>query len=193
MPFLYLPDALSLAMMIVALCLLRRLAVAHFCQEVHRQRLDLLLYWADKGLPAAHPAYAGVLGGMGLASGLAPAISPARLLFVSRYFRKNRRNCLRGLLPAGIDEQGPGLLGLKDGKVRESLRRVQLEFDISLGTYYLLGSISGWFLTVGIAVRLIRRVARRPADRIGWAFDAMEKIFSHLGRRAFRLAHAALA
>jgi len=187
-PFLYLPDAVSLALLITALCLLRRLAVARCLQELHRLRLDLLLYWTDRGLPEAHPAYACLANQMRLASTLSPGVSPSRLFFVGRRYQR-----IPVILRDRIDEQGPGLIGIEDTKARERLRRIQLEFDISFGTYYLLGSISGWVVTTVIAVRLIRRVARRPADRIGWAFDVMEKTFSRLGRRALRLAYAGRA
>ena len=189
MPFLYLPDAVSLALLIIGLTLLRRSAIAHCQQELHRLQLDVLLYWTDKGLPTAHQAYGNLRSQISSASELTAGVSPARLFFVSRRCKKLPASAYQQLLPDWSKGLEPSLDGLDDRKAREKLRRFQLEFAISFGIFFLLGSISGWMVTGAILFRLIRRMlSHRVANRTDWAFDLMERIFSRLGRRALRLA-----
>jgi hypothetical protein len=188
-PFIYLPDAVSLALLILGLNLLRRSAIAHCRQELHRLRLDVLFCWTDRGLPTAHQAYGILRSQMNSACALLEEVSPARLMFVSRRCRKMPSGACQQLLPDWSKGLEPSLQVLNDRKARERLRRVQLEFDISFGMFFLLGSISGWMVTGVILFRLIRRMlSHRAANRIDWAFDLMERLFSRLGRRALRLA-----
>ncbi len=189
MLFLYLPDVISLVLLTVALTLLRSLAVAHCRQEIHRLRLELLLYWTSKGLYPPQPVYGNLTGQMSAGSELAEGLTPARLFLVRRKCRSISESAFRRLVPDWSQE--PGLRGLHDSKSRERLRRIQLEFDISLGMFFLFGSISGWMVTGGILFNVLRRMAaRKPASRTDWAFDLVEKVFSRLGRRALRLAFA---
>jgi hypothetical protein len=187
--FLYLPDAVSLTLLIIALNLLRRSAIAHCQQELHRLRLDLLLCWTDKELPTAHQAYGNLRSQISSASGLLAGVSPARLFFVRDRWQKTAASADQQLLLDWSKGLEPSLQALDDRKARAKLRRIQLEFDISFGMFFLLGSISGWMVTGAILFKLIRRMlSQRPANRTDWAFDLMERIFSRLGRRALRLA-----
>ncbi len=189
MLFLYLPDAISLVVLIIGLTLLRASAIAHCRQELHRLRLDLLLYWTERGLPARHYGYGNVIGQIVAASELIEALTPARLYFARRLFRRSipgKRPCAP---PECLQGMKPEFPSLPDPTASEKLRRVQLEFDLSCGIFFLLGSISGWMVTSGILLKLIRRMwARKPANRTDWAFDFMERVFSHEGRCALRLA-----
>jgi hypothetical protein len=126
---------------------------------------------------------------MSSASELLAGVSPARLFFVRGRCQKTAAGACQQLLPDWSKGLEPSLQALDDRKAREKLRRIQLEFDISFGMFFLLGSISGWMVTGAILFKLMRRMlSQRPANRTDWAFDLMERIFSRLGRRALRLA-----
>ncbi len=186
MPSLYLPDAISLTLLIIELTLLRQAAVAHCRQEAQRLQVDLLLYWSDRGLPPNHEAYDILRTQFHNAFELSAGISPARLFFAHRRFRKFCAGPYQPHLRQWSLESG--LRTLNDPKVRQRLRKVQLEFDISLGMFLLLGSVSGWLMAGAVLSRLFRRMlSRRRANPMDWGFDLMERLLSHLGRRSLRL------
>lgn len=189
MPFLYLPDAVSLTLLIIGLSLLRRSAMAHCRQEMHRLRLEVLLYWTAEGLSTGHPAYGNLCGRINAAAELLEKVSPARLFFIARFCKRTSSSVWSPLLPDCTRRLEEWIQSIDDQRTQKRLRRVQLEFDISLGMFFLLGSVSGWMVTSAILLKLIRRMlSHRSADRTDWAFDLMEKIFSRLGRRTLQLA-----
>ncbi len=123
------------------------------------------------------------------ASELTEGLTPARLFFVRRLCRGDFVGTGPGLLPERPQRLRPEFPPLPDSTTTEKLRRVQLEFDITCGMFFLLGSVSGWMATSVILFRLIgRMLTHRPASRTDWAFDFLEKVFSREGRRALRLA-----
>jgi hypothetical protein len=189
MPFLYLPDAVSLILLVVVLSLLRQTAGDHCRQELHRLRLGALLFWSDEGLPLSHRAYVDLARQIRAASELTDRVSPARLFFISHRCGKLPPQACLQRLPDWCGNLGSAIEELDDRKAREKARRIQLEFEISFGMFYLLGSLSGWMVAAVLSFRVIRRMMlRKPDSRTDWAFDLIEKVFSRLGRRSLRLA-----
>jgi len=188
-PFLYLPDAVSLALLFAALELLRRSAVDHVRQVSIGIRNEMLAYWMREGLPLSHPAYVRLRRQIDTSIRCADKVTPARLYFVSRWFR----NAARCEDQSGFTDALAGLrrptLDIEDTRVRDKVRRFDLELNASLGIFFLTASISGWILLLPILLRMIKRVARRrPKSRVDLFFDLAERILSRLGRRALTLA-----
>ena len=184
-PFLYLPDAVSLTLLFVALTLLRRAAIEHLRQELLRLRKEMILYWSGNELPFDHAAYQQLRALLAQVAELAPRLSPARFFFIHRLAR--RIGPAKELpLPAGECSGGQsGSSG--DRKAGLKLQRLHLEMHLSVGAFLLLGSISGWMLLCSILVRLVlKKLGGRPARKVG-VFDLTEKLVSRVGFDAVKL------
>jgi hypothetical protein len=189
MPFLYLPDAVSLFLVFVVLSLLRHSALTHFRQELVGIRNELLLFWCEKGFSPVHPAYSCLRGRIDAAIGFSSEISPARFFFIWRLCRniEMRGDPYLPPDPASILEHH--VRNVEEMAVRQKLRRIQLETDTALGMFFLFGSLSGWLLAAYVLLRVTRRLARRRSkERTDWFFDLFERILSRVGRRAERAA-----
>lgn len=192
LPFLYLPDTVSLILLIVTLGMLRSAAVCHLRQELLVLRKELLILFLSGNGSLHDPLYADLKSLIETSMRLAPTLSPARLLFVFRY---RRLLVKRGCLPPApvhrcvrVDSAAAGT----EPKQREKLRRYRMELHLGLGTFFLLGSISGWGLLLTLIPGMIRRsLSHRPGHRIDTFFDLTERILGRIGRRALRLAIAA--
>ncbi len=182
MPFLYLPDAISLTLITCALWLLRRAAISHCRQELYRINMETLLYWPDNTVPEDEKVYSTFLSRINAGGDLAERVTPARLFFAARLCERNPTIALQ--LPQRTSPVGSINVG-----TRKKLQRLLLESEIGYGMFYMFGSISGWALSSIVLSRLVwRAAARKRKDRIGWAFDALERILSRAGRRALKLA-----
>ncbi len=189
MPFLYLPDAISLILLLLALSLLRRSALVHFEQEMNRLQVDLFHCRIDAGFPAGVPSYTNLRHRIRSAIECAARVSPARLFCVARLLRKTPGFEWEHTLPewcTGLEDRvGP----VSDKRTQERLQRIQMECSMNLGVFYLVASISGWILTATVLFHLSWRLfSRRRANRVDWLFDMMERVFIQLGRRAHWLA-----
>ncbi len=188
-PFLYLPDAISLAMLIYALTLLRRSSICHCREELYRLQQETLLCWADIAIAEDARVYREVSGRITAGIESLESTTPARLFFIGRACAKIPATVYQHLLPEWAAGTEPVLLGLEDRKVQQKLQRVLLESDICLGIFYLFGSLSGWAKATVLLCKVIARMpSHKKSHRIDWAFDAMERVFSREGRRALRLA-----
>ena len=186
MPFLYLPDAISLALLISALTLLRHSAVSHCRQELHKLGLEMVLGLAENPSAAAG-AGCSLRNRIFASAELAERVTPARLFFVDRFCSRTRISACRP--PMRVTGAGSILGSVEEPRARKKLQRILLESDITYGMFYLFGSLSGWALTILILFRLMRRMpSRKFSGRIDWTFDVLEKTFSYLGRRALMLA-----
>lgn len=188
-PFLYLPDALSLTLLFVALTLLRRSAIAHLRQELLRLRKEMILYWSGNELPFDHAAYQQLRALLAEVAELAPRLSPARFFFINRHVS---RSGLGEMLPSPAAEHVRIQSGsAEDRKAKLKLQRLHLEMNLGVGTFFLLGSISGWMLLCTILIRLaIRKVTGRSAHA-ATVFDLAEKLISRIGFEALKLARFA--
>ncbi len=188
MPFLYLPDAISLALLLLALTLLRRCASLHLRRELQALRLDLIECWGS-GSASVTPACLHLTREIDYALEHCEQMSPARLLFVERALKSAPTASGGFLLLESMSGLEPLLCSANDPKVRQKLRRIEMQIHTNLGVFCLLASISGWLLGIRILVALIRRaLSSHPKDRIDWLFDMMERVFIHHGRRAHKLA-----
>ena len=190
-PFLYLPDAVSLTLLLVLIGLLRRSAIIHVRQDLLRLRGEMFVWWVDKGLSLPNPAYMSLCKQIDSSVKLAPIFSPARLYFTLRLYRQLEKFGFSHLFsnPAAGFEQH--IERIADSKTRDKLRRTQLEIDMSVGTLYLLASMSGWILTFPIFFRMITRsLSGTSENRVDKLFDLGERVLSRVGRRAQQLALA---
>jgi len=187
-PFLYLPDAISLALLIAALTLLRRSAVAHVRQELLRLRKDMIVYWGAGGLPFDDPEYLRVRALLVRAAAVAPRLSPAHCFFLDR------------LLHSGSAAVTPAIPSFDSqparGKAKIKLDRISLESNLAVGSFFLLGSLSGWMMICSLLIRLAARKirGRKPANPAS-VLDLAEKLISRIGFRAMnivRLVHPRL-
>jgi hypothetical protein len=188
MPFLYLPDAVSLALLVITLTLLRRSAVEHFHQELLKIRSELMLYCCDIGLPVDHPAYLHIQDEISRIGGIAEKISPARLFFAHCLFKRAFTDESSQVLPFTVGNFGKKLSNLENHQIVEKLSRFQLEINLSLGSLYLLGSISGWILSSRLLLKICARmVARSSKKRIDNHLDLGERLISRLGQQTLTL------
>ena len=190
MPFLYLPDAISLAFLLIVLTLLRRTAIAHIQQELCGIRNELFVYCSIKKLPLSHTAYLNLSHRIDSASRLAPEVSRARLFFTGSLASETGKSGNEHPLPNPASELSLHIKSIEDKEIREKLRRFELETSLSFGVFFLLGSISGWIYMSWLLMRLlVRLVSRRPpGSRVDWFFDMAERLIASLGGRALRLA-----
>jgi hypothetical protein len=187
-PFLYLPDAISLTILLLALCLLRRSAIAHLRQELIQNRKDLLLLWFENDLPHNHMAYTGLSRLIDDAIKLVPRISPARLYFLFRLSEEVLGNRPRSFMPWPDDTLSRQFESIPNKRIREKLWRIRLEMNFSLGTFYLMGSLSGWLLSCSIMLRLLRKsFSHSPRAGMDAFFDLAEKTLARTGRHVQRL------
>ena len=185
MPFLYFPDAITLLLMLAALSLLRSLAVIHVRQELTALKNELLAYWARTGRPFEHPAHAGLRRRINSRIAYCGSLSPALVYWTQRFDRVAVANRYRNLASecSGVVEKE--LDEIAEKSIKSRISRFNLEGDVSFGTFYLLGSISGWMLMTPLFLRMLIRVGRhKSSNRVDYFFDVAEKVLARTGRRA---------
>jgi len=191
LPFLYLPDAVTLILLVLLLSEMRKVAVCHVRQELLAIREEMIRFWIDNKLAPTDGGYLSLDRWLDSSLRLAPKLSPARLLFVYRF---RQRSLKQGrLLPfpdlgrvAVLDAQRSA-----NGSVDEKLRRLQTEMSLALGAFFLAGSVSGWVVLLLIMPKMIRRsFAHDPGRRIDAFFDMAEHLLSRMGRKALEIGFA---
>jgi hypothetical protein len=190
LPFLYLPDAVTLVLLMLVLSELRKIAISHVRQELLIIRKEMLTFWLNNGLDRADEGYLALRGLIDSSIRLAPRLSPARLVFV---WQLQKRMTRRGHPPPFPDERAAWLrLGrIANQSSREKLRRLALEMTLALGTFVLIGSISGWAILLLVLPKMIRRsFAHRSGHRVDVFFDMAERMLSRVGRRAQEIGFA---
>ncbi len=191
LPFLYLPDAISLSLMLIILDLLRRSAVVHLRQELLGIRKGLFFYWSGKKLPVSDPAYLDLLSRIDSGVRLAHKLSPARLFFVRRSLSRMEKQSGGQSVKDQPREPGTRLDHFEAEKVRKKLQRIELETNLLLGVFLLVASVSGWILLLGIVSRVFLRLfSRKSGSRIDYVFDLAEKLVARFGARSLRIALA---
>jgi hypothetical protein len=171
-PFLYLPDAVSLLLLCAGLMLLRELAVEHLRIEMEQVRAAL------RG--ASGTADLSIL--VDAIDRLAPRISPARLFFIQRAARPAAR--LDPIADFERRAEAPA-----ERSQREKLLHLRFETLMRTGLFVLLGSVSGWILSLQLLARIVWRLRGYPRrDRADRFVDLWEKLVPSVGRRALGLA-----
>jgi hypothetical protein len=187
-PFLYLPDAISLAFIVIALLLLRRLAVEHFRQELLKIRNKLVLYCCDVGFPLHHPACLHIHDEITLLGRIAERISPANLYYVRRVCMEAFKDNPLEVFSLATDPFGERRDKIENERIAEKLLITQLEIDLTLGSLYLLGSLSGWIISARILYKIaFRKVAAHPRGKLDKRMDLAERFISRIGYRTLVL------
>jgi hypothetical protein len=187
-PFLYLPDAISLALLVVALILLRRSAIEHFRQELLKIRHRMVVYCCDIGFPLRHPAYLHIHDEITLLDRIAQRISPAHLFFIRRVCNEAFTNESLRFLPCKPDRLEEKLDKIGNKRLAEKLRTTQLEINLTLGSLYLLGSLSGWMLSSRFLYKIaFRKIPGHPKKKSDKRIDLAERFISRIGYRMLLL------
>jgi hypothetical protein len=187
-PFLYLPDAISLAIIVIALFLLRHLAIEHFRQELLKIRNKLILFCSDAKFPLDHPACLHIHNEITLLGRIVERISPANLFFIRRVCKDALRNDPRFVLPFAPDRLGEKLDKIANRRMAEKLLITQLEINLTLGSFYLLGSLSGWMISLrGLYKVAFRKLAGHPKRKLDKRMDMAERLISRIGYETFVL------
>ena len=183
MPFLYLPDAISLTLVLIGLTLLRQSIVEHLRQEFLRIREQVRIYWTSTRLPHDEPALVALEQLLDSLIRLAPKVSPARLFFVFRRLLKASKN-LDEMQRDPHSELARRIGAIREAKIREALERFQLEIIFRVGVFVLIGSLTGWIFLSSLLFRVfVRLFAHRSGDRLDWSMELMEKLTYRIGRR----------
>jgi hypothetical protein len=189
LPFLYLPDAVTLILLLLALSMLRSAAIGNIRQELLLIRKEMLSFRLNGGRDGADPAYGALRSLVDSSIKLAPELSPARLLFVFRLQRKLAKKGMPLPIPNPALEVNRCIEETAARDARTKLKRLQMEMNLGIGTFFLLGSVSSWVLMFVIVPRLVRRsFTHHPGHRVDAFFDMIERVLSRLGRRALWLA-----
>jgi len=188
LPFLYLPDAVTLILLLLVLDALRRVAVIHIRQELLIIRKEMLAFRLAGDPARVDAGYAALRRLIDSSITLAPRLSPARLLFIYRLLRKSVKRGSPAPPPDPAREVGDRIAGASDRDCREKLRRLQMEMSLSLGTFFLVASLSGWALLLAAMPGMMKRsITHHPEHRTDAFFDMAERVLGRLGRHAQRI------
>ena len=171
--------------------MLRSVAVSHIRQELLIIRKEMITFWLDRSLERSDAGYLALRGLIDSSIRFAPRLSPARLLFVYRLERKAAKQ--GNPLPIADAARMVSLIidrtAHKNG--REKLKRLQMEMSLGMGTFFLMGSISGWAVCFVVVLKMIKRsLAHYTVHRTDAFFDMAERVLSRFGRRAQRIGFA---
>ena len=188
LPFLYLPDAVTLILLLVVLAMLRSAAICHLRQELLIIRKEMLSFWLDRGLDHADRGYSALNELLSATIRFAPRFSPARLLFIHRLKKKTLKQGRLFPLPDPARDARLLIDRTADGNGREKLIRLQMELNLSLGTFFLVGSLSGWVLFSAVVYKMAKRsIADYQDHRIDVFFDMAERVLGRIGRQALMI------
>jgi hypothetical protein len=191
LPFLYLPDAVTLSLLLVVFKALRVAAVDHATSELLSLREEMLVFWLSNGLNRNDEGYLALSNILESAMRLLPALSPARLVFIDRFGKKVTKRGVELQLPNPSRNADRLIDGTMTENGRQKLRRLHLETNLVLGTFLLMGSLSGCALSLTIASRMLKRtIAHHGIGRTDFFFDLLERVLGTLGRQALRIGSA---
>jgi len=189
MPFLYLPDAISLMLLFVALSLLRQSAVEHLRMELDRLRREVLEYWLETGAPLKDSSYVSLQSLIDSSDRLADKFSPGRLFFVHLCWRKITKSQNERLFPDPLGEFERQVVAVTEKRILEKLLSFELDMVMKLGVFLMVASISGWISFFYFEFRILWRSRTWPAgNRVDRFMDFNERLVTRMGREAHRLA-----
>ncbi len=188
LPFLYLPDAVTLILLFLVLDALRRVAVAHIRQELLIIRKELLIFRLSGDPTRVDQGYAALRALIDSSIALAPRLSPARLLFIYRFLRRSVKQGRPVPIPDPAQEVSDHIESGTDRACREKLRRLQTEMNLSMGTFFLTASLSGWAVLLASVPGMVKRsITRHSQHRMDAFFDMAERVLGRLGRRTQKI------
>ncbi len=178
---------MTLLLLMVVFSMLRSAAVIHIKQELLFFHKEMLVHWLDNGLDRTDRGYVALRNLIESSIRLVPQISPGRLLFFRRLQRRTAKSAT--LFPSPSREVGLLMEGTQDEKGRAKLKKLQMEMDLGMGTFILMGSLSGWFILSVIMSKMLKRtLSRHKVNRTDFFFDLLERMLVHLGRRTLEYA-----
>ncbi len=190
-PFLYLPDAITLILLLVVLGMLRSVAINHIRQELLIIRKEMLFYWLNNGLDRNDGGYVALRKLIESSIMLVSRLSPARLIFIYRLQRKRADGGAILRFPNPSREVSLLIENIANAGGRKKLERLQMEMNLGLGTFFLMGSLSGWCLLFIIVPRMLKRTLSHYQDhRTDVFFDMAERVLASLGRKAQQIGYA---
>jgi hypothetical protein len=190
LPFLYLPDAITLILLLVVFGMLRRAAIDHVRQELSIIRKETLLFWLNHALDFNDRGYWALRHLIDSSMELVPGLAPGRLVFIYRLQRKTE-GATSLSFPDPSREVQYLISCTSNVKGREKLKRLHLEMNMALGSYFLMGSISGWFLLLFLVSKMLKRtVSHYQKHRTDVFFDMFERVLASLGRQALQIGSA---
>jgi hypothetical protein len=191
LPFLYLPDAVTVILLLIVLGALRGVAIDHVRREILILRKELLLYWLSNALDFNDRGFRALRSLLESSIVLVPRLSPGRLLFVERLRRKTAKNGLAFFFPDPTREVSLLIESTENAKAKEKLRRLLLEMNMGLGVFFLMGSLSGWFLLFIVLPKMLKRTISNYKDhRTDFFFDMLERVLVRFGRLAQQIGYA---
>jgi hypothetical protein len=186
LPFLYLPDAITLILLLIVFGMLRMAAIDHIRQELLNIRREMLSYWLNNALDTNDCGYVALRNLINSSIKLAPRLTPGRLVFI---YRLQRNRTLS--LPDPSHEVSLLVKGTANANGREKLKRLQMEMNLGLGVFFLMGSLSGWLFLFIIVPRMLKRtISHHKDDRVDFFFDMLERMLLSLGRQAQQIGRA---
>jgi hypothetical protein len=190
LPFLYLPDAITLILLLIVFGMLRRVAMDHIRQELSIIRKEMLLYWLNHALDFKDRGYSALCDSIKLSIRLVPRLSPGRL--VSLYRLRGKTEGATSLSFPDPSRKVHDLIECtSDAKGREKLLSLHLEMNMALGAFFLMGSISGWFLLFVLVSKMLKRTfSHYRKNRTDVFFDMFERALVRLGRQAIQIGSA---
>jgi hypothetical protein len=190
LPFLYLPDAVTLILLILVLSELRKVAISHLRQELLILRKEMISFWLHNGLDRADAGYLALRDLIDVSIRLAPRLSPARLLFIQR-LQKHGAQQRGSPFPDPASDVSARIGRILNQAGKEKLQRLQTEMSLALGSFFLVGSVSGWALLLLVVPKMVRHsFVHHSRDRADAFFDMTERLLSRTGRRAQQIGFA---
>jgi hypothetical protein len=151
----------------------------------------MLLYWVNCDLDFDDRGCRALRNLMDSSMALVPGLSPGRLLFVYRLQRITPRKKPALSFPDPSLEVSSLIECTANAKAREKLKRLLLEMNTALGMFFLVGSLSGWFLFFLVLSKMLRRtISHHQKNRTDAFFDMLERVLVRLGRQAQQIGYA---
>jgi hypothetical protein len=191
LPFLYLPDAITLILLLIVFGLLRKTAIEHIRQELLFIRKEMLLYWINNALDFRDCGYRALRDLIDKSIYIVPGLTPGRLVFINRLQKNGAEDGTTVSLHDPSHEAGLLIDCTANANGRATLRRLQTEVNMELGVFFLMGSLSGWLLLSVIVPKIFRRtLSHRKDHRVDFFFDMVERVLVNIGRKAEQIGHA---
>ena len=191
LPFLYLPDAVTLVLLLIVLWMLRKAAIDHIRQELFAMREEMLFYWTNNRLDPNDGGYEALRKSADSCIDLAPRLTPARLVFIYRLRKSREADRGTVFFPDPSLDAACRIERTGNAQARAKLKRLQTEMNMSLGVFFLMGSLSGWFLLSIVVPKILRRtLSHRKKYRVDYFFDMVERMLVSFGRQAQQFGRA---
>src|SRR5262249_24225302 len=145
--------------------------------ELERLRHQASEFWVGTGASLKDSVYLDLQNLIDSSDRLAEKLSPARLYFVHRWWRKITKSDHQCWFLDPLDEFEHGMTTVADKRILEALVRLKLDLVMKLGVFLVAGSISGWISLFYLESRILWRSRIWPAgDRVDRFMDFNERL-----------------